>query len=53
MEHEGREKGVTHHYIDEQELEQLFLDFNDLRMSLQEREIDGSLRSRWVVTATS
>lgn len=53
MEHEGREEGIIHHYTDKQELEQLFLDFNDLRTSFQEREIDGKLRSRWVVTATS
>jgi ubiquinone/menaquinone biosynthesis C-methylase UbiE len=53
MEHEGHERGVTHHYADEQELKQLFRDFGNVRLSLRERVVDGNLRSRWVVTATS
>lgn len=53
MEHEGHERGIMHHYADEQELEQLFRDFGKVRLSLRERVVDGSLRSRWVVSATS
>jgi ubiquinone/menaquinone biosynthesis C-methylase UbiE len=53
LEHEGHERGIIHHYADEQELKQLFPDFGDVRLSLRERAVDGSLRSRWVVTATS
>jgi ubiquinone/menaquinone biosynthesis C-methylase UbiE len=53
MEYEGHERGIIHHYADEQELKQLFRDFGNVRLSLRERVVDGSLRSRWVVTATS
>jgi len=53
LETEGHEKGIIHHYTDEQELRRLFKDFGSVRMFLQERKHDGKLRSRWVITATN
>jgi ubiquinone/menaquinone biosynthesis C-methylase UbiE len=51
MEQEGPEKGVLHHFTDEEEIAQLFKNFKVLDVKLAEREVDGKLRSSWIVTA--
>lgn len=51
MEQEGMEKGITHHFIDEDELKMLFRDFEILDIKLCEKHEEGKLRSRWVVVA--
>jgi ubiquinone/menaquinone biosynthesis C-methylase UbiE len=51
IEQEGPEKGVLHHFTDEKELQDLFEAFRAVHIKLEEREVDGKLRSRWAVTA--
>ncbi len=51
IEQEGPEKGVLHHFTDEKELKELFEAFRTVNIKLQEREANGKLRSRWIVTA--
>jgi ubiquinone/menaquinone biosynthesis C-methylase UbiE len=51
IEQEGPEKGVLHHFTDEKELKELFEAFRTVNIKLQEREVNGKLRSRWIVTA--
>jgi len=52
IEEEGVEKGVIHHFTDKKELRRLFEDFKILNLDLSEKEVEGKLRSRWVITAT-
>lgn len=52
MEEEGSEKGVLHHFTDKEELEQLFAIFKTTSIDLHEKEVEGKLRSRWIVNAT-
>ena len=51
IEQDGPEKGVLHHFTDEKELKELFEAFRTVNIKLQEREVKGKLRSRWIVTA--
>jgi ubiquinone/menaquinone biosynthesis C-methylase UbiE len=51
IETEGHEKDVLHHFTDEPEIEHLFRDFEIIKVTLREREVDGKLRSRWTVQA--
>lgn len=48
---EGAEKGVLHYFADREEINRLFRDFKAVSLDLSEREVDGMLRSRWIVTA--
>jgi tRNA (uracil-5-)-methyltransferase TRM9 len=52
VELEGVEKGVLHHFTDKEELEWLFRNFKILGLELTEKEIEGKLRSRWILSAT-
>lgn len=51
MEECGTEKGVLHHYSDEEEVQKLLRKFRILDLNLEERTVDGKLRSRLVVLA--
>jgi len=51
IEHAGVEAGVLHHFSDEQEIKRLFKEFNVLDLQLIEKEVEGKLRSRWIVVA--
>lgn len=51
MEQEGVEKGVLHHFADEEEIKRLFKDFKILNLGLKEKEVEGKLRSRWILVA--
>jgi ubiquinone/menaquinone biosynthesis C-methylase UbiE len=48
---EGIEKGVLHHFTDKEEIERLFRNFQIVYLELSEKEIEGKLRSRWILTA--
>lgn len=48
---EGHEKGVTHHFTDEEELQRLFKGFAILSIDLHEMKANGKLRSRLAVRA--
>ncbi|MEM3695992.1 MAG: class I SAM-dependent methyltransferase [Candidatus Bathyarchaeia archaeon] len=49
---EGAEKGILHHFSDEEEIRYLLKDFRIIKVELQEREVEGKLSSRWILTAT-
>jgi ubiquinone/menaquinone biosynthesis C-methylase UbiE len=51
MEDEGVEKGILHHFADKGEIERLLKNFKFVDLKLKEKEVDGKLRSRWIVTA--
>ena len=53
IEQEGIEKGVLHHFTDEKEIKRLFKNFEIVSLELSEKEIEGKLRSRWILTATT
>jgi len=48
---DGVEKGILHHFTDEEEIRRLFKDFKIVNLELKERKIDGALRSRWILIA--
>jgi ubiquinone/menaquinone biosynthesis C-methylase UbiE len=52
VDQEGTEKGVIHHFTDEGEIRHLFKDFHIINLELWEKEIEGKLSSRWILTAT-
>jgi len=49
---EGSEKGVLHHFSDKDEIAQLFKDFKVVSLKLSEKDLEGKLQSRWILTAT-
>lgn len=51
IEEEGSEKGVLHHFTDREELKSLFKGFKVVNMEMHEKEVEGKLRSRWIVKA--
>jgi len=51
-EQEGIEKGVLHHFTDKEEIERLFKNFRIVNLKLREKEVEGKLRSRWILIAT-
>jgi ubiquinone/menaquinone biosynthesis C-methylase UbiE len=51
MEQEGVEKGVLHHFVDREEIESLLGSFKIVDLKMKESEVDGKLRSRWIVLA--
>jgi ubiquinone/menaquinone biosynthesis C-methylase UbiE len=51
VEQEGAEKAVLHHFTDRQEIEHLFSRFQIIDLRLAEKQVEGKLRSRWIVTA--
>lgn len=53
MEETGPEKGVLHHFTDKTEIESLFESFRIINLSLSEKEVEGRLRSRWILTAST
>ena len=53
IEQEGIEKGVIHHFTDEKEIERLFKNFKIVSLELSEKEIEGKLRSRWILLVSA
>ncbi len=51
VEQEGAERGVLHHFTDEEELKHLFADFKIVELRLTERKVEGKLRSRLILVA--
>jgi len=51
-EQEGPERTVLHHFTDRREIKHLFRNFEIVSLQLAEREIDGKLRSRWILIAS-
>jgi len=51
LEQEGAERGVLHHFTDEEELKRLFADFKIADLKLIEREVEGKPRSRLILVA--
>ncbi|MEM2117693.1 MAG: class I SAM-dependent methyltransferase [Candidatus Bathyarchaeia archaeon] len=51
IEQSGVEAGVLHHFTDEKEMRHLFKSFKILSLQLVEKEVEGKLRSRWILTA--
>lgn len=51
VEQGGAERGVLHHFTDREEIEHLFSRFQIIDLRLAEKEVEGKLRSRWIVTA--
>ena len=51
IETEGHEKGLMHHFTDEDELQRLFEGFRILTIDLHETKVEGKLRSRLTVKA--
>jgi len=51
IEEDGPEKGIIHYFVDREELEKLFKEFKCLNMELREKQVEGKLRSRWIVMA--
>jgi ubiquinone/menaquinone biosynthesis C-methylase UbiE len=52
IETEGHERGIVHHYTDQEELQRLFIDFRIISIDLKETQVEGRLRSRFTVQAT-
>lgn len=50
-EQEGPERGVLHHFVDGEGVKNLLTGFNVVKMKLKENEVEGKLRSRWIVVA--
>jgi len=53
LETEGHENGVLHYFVGKEELKLLLGRFKSVKITLEEHEVDGKLRSRWFVTATT
>ena len=51
VEQEGAEKGVLHHFSDDEELKHLFADLKIADLRLTERKVEGKLRSRLILVA--
>jgi ubiquinone/menaquinone biosynthesis C-methylase UbiE len=51
IETEGLEKGIIHHFTDQEELQKLFGSFRIIGIDLNETEVEGKLRSRLTVRA--
>lgn len=51
IDEKGPEKGVLHHFVDEEELKRLFQNFRILEKRLNEQKVKGYLKSRWEVLA--
>ena len=52
IEEEGVEKGVMHYFIGKDGIECLFENFEIVKLELSEKEIEGKLRSQWIIIAT-
>jgi ubiquinone/menaquinone biosynthesis C-methylase UbiE len=51
IEQEGAEKGVIHHFADEEEVKRLFSSFKIVDLKLIEWKVDDKLSSRWMLIA--
>jgi len=51
MQDYGPEKGILHHFVDEDEIYELLKGFKVLELQPEEHEIEGYLRSHWMVLA--
>ncbi len=50
----GAEKGVAHHFTDEEEIMKLLKDFKNVNIELREQKsANGYLQSRFIITATT
>jgi len=52
IQEDGPEKGVIHHFVDENEIHQLLKGFEILKLELEEHDTEGYLRSHLTVIAT-
>jgi ubiquinone/menaquinone biosynthesis C-methylase UbiE len=52
IEEGGVEKGVLHYFAGKDEIERLFENFEIANLELSEKEVEGKVRSRWIITAT-
>jgi ubiquinone/menaquinone biosynthesis C-methylase UbiE len=52
IEEEGVERGVLHYFAGREEIEHVFKNFETTNLELSEKEVEGKLRSRWIITAT-
>jgi ubiquinone/menaquinone biosynthesis C-methylase UbiE len=52
IEEEGVEKGVLHYFVGKDVIERLFENFGIVKLELSEKEVEGKLRSRWIIIAT-
>lgn len=52
VEQEGVEKGVLHYFTNKEDIECFFEDFEIVNIELYEKDVEGKLRSRFIVTAT-
>jgi len=52
VQEDGPEKGIIHHFVDENEIHQLLKGFKILKLQLEEHETEGYLRSHLAVMAT-
>ena len=52
IEEEGVEKGVLHYFVGKEDIERLLKDFEITDLELIEKEVEGKLRSRWIIIAT-
>lgn len=52
IEEEGVEKGVLHYFVGKDGIERLFENFEIVKLELSEKEVEGKLRSRWIIIAT-
>lgn len=52
IEEEGVEKGVLHYFAGKDGIERLFKSFEVVKLELSEKEVEGKLRSRWMIIAT-
>jgi len=53
VEEEGVERGVLHYFAGKEEIQHLFKNFKIASLELSEKEVEGKLRSRWIITATT
>jgi ubiquinone/menaquinone biosynthesis C-methylase UbiE len=51
MDQDGPEKGVLHHFVDENELKLFFKNFRIVKKRLNERKVKNYLQSRWEILA--
>jgi ubiquinone/menaquinone biosynthesis C-methylase UbiE len=53
IEEEGAERGVLHYFAGREEIEHLFKNFETVNLELSEMKVEGKLRSRWIIIATT
>jgi hypothetical protein len=52
IEEEGVEKGILHYFVGKDGVERLLENFEIVTLESSEKEVEGKLRSRWIIIAT-